>query len=823
MTVTYGPEPTTTFPQAFGTLTARPAWTNATAAAGPGDQPAASTRTRTLNLPNAPAAGGDILAAWVAYFGNRTGNAGTKQAGDRVIIPGYAMTYSDNLDIPPACNDIEVVFGTEGNQTILRSSQMTQTSNPDQGVLVTQHAIRNFGTNIRLRGVSKTTPAVIETTAVVGRNGLNQQGNTCLLLDPGSSDTYVQDMILRGARAAGFFAYTSTRYWLNRVTVEDSLADAFHNTQGSTYGTFTDCVSRRCGDDGMAIVYYDGNAIDGQSHHIEVYRHIVDGNGHGRGFANICCTDVYADQVIIRGSAAASVIIDREASATGSAHGSIARTLLQRFYIEGGNWSEQDHGSVFLNNGRTNGTVDTTVLESFEIRDAAPNRQVVRVIGDGTTATVLDVTMTDFRFSGGTTTVASDQYGGNNTSRITRNGWANINIVAGQDQVAPTVVINVPGRGATVKGVMTGSTTDTSAMRNTQAIQFYAGDAGAKVSGTNQIGVATVQVKVGDTVLGTIAGSALDSAKRGSQVWDTTQFTNGPARITLLATDMQGRTKTVTRDVTVSNTTAGTTAGMPAGATTEPTNPTPGATVARVIDRWTGTDLVREGPTSTGTVSDASTTTKGVVQLAGALGGTAASPTALGLASSAELAEFARDTIGATLVAGSNITVTVNDAADTITIASTAAASTTQYGTKRTMTADRTCLATQITPLVMNANVFDVGGYTTKVDASATNGAVVKTAGIHFVAVAAQLVTSTGSTVNGSQTSSTGTGSFVIYVNGASVAEVGVPRNNDYRPNHGGVPLNLAVGDEVTVSLYVSADTVVKSGGPNTSLSVVRA
>lgn len=646
MAVTYAPEPTTTFPQAFGTLSAKPSWHNATAAAGPLDQPA-FTPTRTVTLPVGNT-GSDIFAAWTAYFGNRSGNAGTKQSGDRLVVPGDFYTYSDNLEIPPSANNIEVVFGTPGNQTILRSTQMS-------GGLVTNHAIRQYGTNIRLRGVNQNTPAVIESGGVVGRNGLNQQGNTMLLLDPGSSDTYVQDMILRGARAAGFFAYTTTRYWLNRVTVEDSLADGFHNTQGSTYGLFTDCVSRRAGDDGIAFVYYDGNAISGQSHHMEVYRHIVDTNGHGRGFANINCTDIVADQVIVRGSAAAGVIIDREASSGGTDHGSIARTLLQRFRIEGANWSEQDHGAVFLRNGITNGTVTGVVMESFEINNPSANHQMVRTIGDGTANTVLECTLTDFRFSGAASTNAGDQFGGNNTSRITRSGWANINLTPNVENIPPTVVINTPGRYATVTGVLTGSTTTTENMRNTQAIQFYAGDGGAKVNGTSVIDVANVEVKIGDTVIGTVAGTALDSAKRGSQVWDTTAFQNGPALIQVKGTDKQGFTRTTSRMVTVSNATPGSTSGMPAGQTA-PTNvnaTTTGVTASASTTAPAGSATGSGARTIAGTVATA-TSSAPAGNAVGSSASTGGDPRGIGNISGL-VAWYRRDSITPT-TAGQNVT-----------------------------------------------------------------------------------------------------------------------------------------------------------------------
>ena len=75
------------------------------------------------------------------------------------------------------------------------------------------------------------------------------------------------------------------------------------------------------------------------------------------------------------------------------------------------------------------------------------------------------------------------------------------------------------------------------------------------------------------------------------------------------------------------------------------------------------------------TVADATTTVKGVVRLAGDLGGTASSPTVPGLASklaTADAPELIRDTMGTALVAGSNVTITPNDTNDTITISASA-------------------------------------------------------------------------------------------------------------------------------------------------------
>jgi hypothetical protein len=67
---------------------------------------------------------------------------------------------------------------------------------------------------------------------------------------------------------------------------------------------------------------------------------------------------------------------------------------------------------------------------------------------------------------------------------------------------------------------------------------------------------------------------------------------------------------------------------------------------------------------------DATGAIKGVVRLANALGGSATSPTALGLNDQTELVELIRDTVGSTLVPGANVSIIPDDAGNTIVIAS---------------------------------------------------------------------------------------------------------------------------------------------------------
>ncbi len=72
-----------------------------------------------------------------------------------------------------------------------------------------------------------------------------------------------------------------------------------------------------------------------------------------------------------------------------------------------------------------------------------------------------------------------------------------------------------------------------------------------------------------------------------------------------------------------------------------------------------------------GSIPAATNTVRGAIKLAGDLSGTSDAPTVPGLAGkvdSSTVAELIRDVIGATLVAGTNISINVNDAGDIITI-----------------------------------------------------------------------------------------------------------------------------------------------------------
>lgn len=150
-----------------------------------------------------------------------------------------------------------------------------------------------------------------------------------------------------------------------------------------------------------------------------------------------------------------------------------------------------------------------------------------------------------------------------------------------------------------------------------------------------------------------------------------------------------------------------------------------------------------------GSAPDATTTSKGVIQLAGDLAGTAAAPTVSGLAGKLDTSaapELIRDTMGTALVAGSNATVTPNDAGDTITVAVPDATTTTKGAVELATTAEATTgtdTVRAVTPAGVKAVADTKANALTTVNSQATaytlvlgdGGALVEMTGASAVAL----------------------------------------------------------------------------------------
>jgi hypothetical protein len=252
------------------------------------------------------------------------------------------------------------------------------------------------------------------------RSSLGQYGEGNLWIEGGHSGFRMQDVLAWGSRDAAIFLYGVHNFELNRVESRDSRSDAFHVSNGSSYGTWYDSKSTNSGDDGIGFVGYDGEG-PGTPHHHTVVRHHVAGQTWGRGIGIIHVNNITLHgPTLIEDSAGAAIILAREAQyGTGSIHS---------IYIYGelrlnrsNSHTGIGHGAILINNPDTVAPINDVRITGPVIinntRTTAPAQ--VRALGKGPIqAEIANVTFTG---TGPTTKLQLELAPG---STLTTPGWA---------------------------------------------------------------------------------------------------------------------------------------------------------------------------------------------------------------------------------------------------------------------------------------------------------------------------------------------------------------------------------------------------------------
>jgi len=145
------------------------------------------------------------------------------------------------------------------------------------------------------------------------RSSQGQSGKGNLWVQGGAQRFRAQDFIAWGSHDAAVFFFNAHNFTCNRVESRDSQSDAWHVSNGSSYGTYWDCKSVSSGDDGIGFVGY-GNEGPATPHHHTVVRHtMLEQQPNGRGFGNIHCYSIrYFGPTLIEDSWAAGFICARE-------------------------------------------------------------------------------------------------------------------------------------------------------------------------------------------------------------------------------------------------------------------------------------------------------------------------------------------------------------------------------------------------------------------------------------------------------------------------------------------------------------------------------
>lgn len=211
----------------------------------------------TVVMSNLSTASSDNLAALNMYISAAAPNT-------KLIFPTKGtFKFASNIDIRNAGIGL---FGSTSNpgDTILLSTHTQSATAPYQ----TNRGLRVFANNVFMKGFTHS----CQRQASEVRSTQDQQGDATLLLENNVAGFKGEDLLLDKAAASGFFSYGATDYRLNRVVSQFSYADSFHNTNGSSYYTFTDCTANQTGlnaitqgDDSFANVHYSGDTQP--SHH----------------------------------------------------------------------------------------------------------------------------------------------------------------------------------------------------------------------------------------------------------------------------------------------------------------------------------------------------------------------------------------------------------------------------------------------------------------------------------------------------------------------------------------------------------------------------
>ncbi len=235
---------------------------------------------------------------------------------------------------------------------------------------------------------------VLETASTSKRwSGVAQHGLSVV----GASGVVLRDVRVAGSAASGVFLTGAEDFVVEWVTVEDTRADGVHMTGGSARGLVQDVVSRRTGDDGVAVVSYDGDQAVTED--VTVVRPVVSGMRGGRGVSVVGGERVLLCDVKVTDSWAAAIYVASEGApyfTRGVRHVTVAGADLLR-----SNQSPSiDHGAVLVYNGR-----DSVVVEDVRIRDVdvvETRRTASRQVGLlDTTGPLRDVVLEDVRVSGG--------------------------------------------------------------------------------------------------------------------------------------------------------------------------------------------------------------------------------------------------------------------------------------------------------------------------------------------------------------------------------------------------------------------------------------
>jgi hypothetical protein len=211
------------------------------------------------------------------------------------------------------------------------------------------------------------------------------------------SGAVIRNVVVDGSASAGVLVEGASAFLIEDVIVRNSRADGIHNTGGAHHGVIRRCAVTNSGDDGFAVVSYQGDRSP--CHHISFHDLRFDGNSWGRGFAVVGGHDIAFANIYGQHSDAAMMYISQEAAPWFTYP--VSNISVSSATMVGSNANRSiDHGAVlvYVMENQPNDTISLSDITILETR-ADASRQVGLLAPSPSALT--RVTLSDFTLSNG--------------------------------------------------------------------------------------------------------------------------------------------------------------------------------------------------------------------------------------------------------------------------------------------------------------------------------------------------------------------------------------------------------------------------------------
>jgi hypothetical protein len=325
--VTVIPAATTTTPSTTPTPTTPTTTTSTTTST----TPTTTTPTTTTTTPGStspPLPAGDNTAALQAIFDQ--------------IPPGGTLTLNRQTYQHSGVLKLNVAGARiDGNGSTIQA-----TNDPTSSVQI-------LANNVSLSNVTLGAPLTGQRYTAPAQHKLFIQGNGAT----------VSDVSINGSAASGVFLYGASNFTLNRVHVTGSRADGIHMTNGANNGTVNNPVTEATGDDGVAVVSYQGEPI---CHDIVINSPTVKSNTFGRGISVVGGQNISYRNISVANTYGAGVYIATEAGSLPT--GSVNTVDVTGGTVTAANTSTQTvHGALLVYSGAANNSINNVTLSGLTV------------------------------------------------------------------------------------------------------------------------------------------------------------------------------------------------------------------------------------------------------------------------------------------------------------------------------------------------------------------------------------------------------------------------------------------------------------------------